>query len=148
MEELGREPEAARPAGRVRGLAQLLAVDRTPLRVSRDYRRLWAAELVSAAGHQVTVVSVFVQVFALTGSEAAVGLVGLFQFVPLVLATVVGGPLIDRLDRRRILLATQVGQVAVAGVLLWGALLGRPPMALIYAAAGASAALSDRKSVV
>lgn len=140
------EPEAgdfrAARLGRTRGMLRALAVDRAPFRVSPDYRRIWWAELISQTGHQITVVSVFVQVFAITHSAAKVGLVGLVQFVPLVIATTVGGPMIDRLDRRKILLATQLGLVATSSTLLAGALMDRPPLALIYGAVAVSAALS------
>src|SRR2546425_4506884 len=124
----------ATPFGRARGLWRSVAVDRTPFRVSGDYRRIWWAELISQAGTQITIVAVFVQVFALTHSAAKVGLVGLVQLVPLVLATIVGGPMIDRLDRRKILLATQAGFVLTSATLLGGALMHRPPLGLIYGA--------------
>ena len=114
--------------------------------MSADYRRIWWTELVSQAGTQITIVAVFFQVFKLTDSAAKVGLVGLVQFVPLVLATVVFGPLIDRLDRRKILLCTQVGFVVTSSTLLAGAAMGRPPLLLIYAAAGAAAGLSGISS--
>lgn len=128
--------------GAARGLLRSLAVDRTAFRVSADYRRIWWAELVSQAGTQITIVAVFFQVYALTDSAAKVGLVGLVQFVPLVLATVIGGPLIDRLDRRKILLVAQAGFVVTSSTLLAGALIGRPPLALIYGAVALSSALS------
>lgn len=98
--------------------------------------------MVSQAGHQITVVAVFFQVYDLTGSAAKVGLVGLVQLVPMMLAAVFGGPLIDRLDRRKILLATQIGFVGVSGTLLAGAMMERPPLLLIYIAVAVGAALS------
>lgn len=113
-----------------------LAVDVTPLRTSRDFRLLWLGELVSEAGSQVALVAVFVQVYALTNSSAAVGLVGLVQLVPLGLAALLGGPLIDAFDRRRLLLIAQWGATGAAGLLLLGALLGHPPLALVYVGAG------------
>lgn len=119
-----------------------LAVDRAPFRASRDYRRLWWAELVSQAGHQVTVVAVFFQVYELTHSAAKVGLVGLVQFGPLMLAAIIGGPMIDRVDRRKIFLATQLGFVCVSVALLLGALMEHPPLWLIYVAVATGAALS------
>jgi MFS family permease len=116
-----------------------LAVDFTPLRESRDFRLLWFGELVSTTGSQVTLVAVFIQVFELTDSSAAVGLVGLAQLVAAVGTTIFAGPLIDRADRRRLLLVAQVGQAATTLVLLGGALGGEPPLLLLYVAAGASA---------
>ena len=135
-ERPGQAPAAKR--GRIRALA----VDRTPFRVSSDYRRIWWSELISQAGTQITIVAVFFQVYALTGSAAKVGLVGLVQFVALVIATVLGGPLIDRLDRRRILLVSQAGFVVASIILLAGAIMGRPPLWLIYGAVALAAAFS------
>ncbi len=98
--------------------------------------------MVSQIGTQITVFAVFFQITKLTGSAAKVGLVGLVQFVMLVLATILIGPLIDRLDRRRILLLTQTCLVGTSTTLFVGAVIGRPPLLLIYAAAGVAAGLS------
>jgi len=142
-DEPGRsEPTLPTARGRARGFLRSLAVDRTAFRVSADYRRIWWAELVSQAGTQITIVAVFFQVYKLTRSAAMVGLVGLVQFVPLVLATVVGGPLIDRLDRRKILLVAQAGFIVTSSTLLAGAVIGRPPLLLIYGAVAVASALS------
>ncbi len=111
---------------------RLLAVDVTPLRTSRDFRLLWIGELVSETGSQMALVAVYVQVFALTNSVAAVGLVGLVQLVPLALGALVGGPIIDVHDRRRLLFVAQGVQVGASAVLLAGALLDRPPLAMVY----------------
>jgi len=129
-------------APRTRRALRALAVDRTPFRVSADYRRIWWSELISQGGTQITIVAVFLQIYALTKSAAMVGLVGLVQFVPIALASVLGGPLIDRLDRRKILLAAQLGFVVTSSTLLAGALMGRPPLVLIYGAVAVGAGLS------
>ncbi len=127
---------------RARRVARAVAVDRTPFRVSPDYRRIWWGDLVSQTGTQITIVAVFFQVYSLTRSAAAVGLIGLVQFVPLTVATIVGGPLIDRLDRRKILLLAQSAFMATSATLLGGAIAGHPPVALVYAAAGVAAGVS------
>lgn len=130
-----------------------VAVDITPLRTSRDFRLLWLGGLVSETGSQVALVALYVQVFALTDSAAAVGLIGLAQLVPLVLAALLGGPLIDTRDRRRLLLIAQCGQAAAACLLLAGAVVGSPPVAVVYAGAALVAgfggfSLSVRSSMV
>jgi MFS family permease len=135
----------------VRRRLRRLAVDLTPLR-HRDFRLLWLGDLISEAGSQITLVAVFVQVFALTDSAAAVGLVGLVQLVPLAIAALLGGPLIDAVDRRRLLLTAQCGQAMASGLLFAGALAGHPPLALVYVGAGLVAgfgglALSTRLSM-
>ena len=119
-----------------------LALDLTPLRTSRDYRLLWFGEIVSATGTQITVVAVFIQVFELTGSSAAVGAVGLAQLVPLVLGTLLLGPIIDSVDRRKLLIVADTGQALASGLLLLGTLAGDPPLALVYVGVAISAGFS------
>jgi MFS family permease len=77
----------------------------------------------------------------LTKSPAAVGLISGVEFVPLVLGAIVGGPLIDRYDRRRLLLVTQLGIACTSGVLLWSSLVDNPPLWILYVAAGVGAAI-------
>jgi MFS family permease len=122
-------------------LARRLAVDIAPLRQSRDFRLLWTGELISQTGHQITTVALFVQVDRLTGSTAAVGAIGLVQLAPMIVASLFGGPLIDRHDRKQILLVAQAGLMAASALLLAGAVAGDPPLALVYSAAAANGAL-------
>jgi MFS family permease len=119
-----------------------IAVDVTPLRVSRDYRRLWLGLLASTFGSQFTIVATYLQVFELTDSTAAVGLLGLVGFVGLVAGTLAGSTFLDAFDRRKILIASQVGYLGSSGLLLAGALQGDPPLALIYVAVAGIAATS------
>jgi MFS family permease len=133
---------AANRSGGARGALRRLALDLTPLRTSRDYRLLWFGEIVSATGTQITVVAVFIQVFELTDSSAAVGAVGLAQLVPLVLGTMLLGPIIDSVDRRKLLIAADTGQALASGLLLLGALAGEPPLALVYVGVAISAGFS------
>lgn len=137
-----------RPPSRVGALARRIAIDVTPLRTSRDYRLLWSAQLISEAGHQITIVALFFQVYDLTGSPAAVGLIGLVQIVPLILSSIGGGSIVDAVDRRKLLALSQVGFAIASGILLAGALMDRPPLALIYGAAALTAGLSGIDSPV
>lgn len=94
-----------------------LLADTTPLKVSADYRRLWFGLSVSNIGTQVTIVAVGLQIYALTGSTLAVGLLGLFSLVPLVVLGLYGGALVDHYDRRKVsLLSSLVLWVVVAGI--------------------------------
>jgi MFS family permease len=137
-------PEPAAPTGRSRLVRTVLrvAVDLSPLRASADFRRLWIGLAVSELGYQFTVVATFIQVFKLTGSAAAVGVTGLVGLVALVLGTLVGGAFVDAFDRRKVLVAAQVGFMVASATLLAGALAGRPPVALVYTAIALIAALS------
>jgi MFS family permease len=123
-------------AGRVRRLA----VDIQPLRASRDFRLLWTGEMISQIGSQVTLVAVFVQVYELTHSAAAVGLIGAVQLGPMVLVSIGVGPQIDLRDRRLLLIGAQLGLMVSSLLLLGGAIAGNPPLALVYGAAALNAA--------
>ena len=112
-------------------MARLLA-DITPLRVSADYRRLWSALSISNVGQQMTAVAVGIQVYSITESSFAVGLVGLFQLVPLIGFGLYGGALSDTHDRRKLGLLTAFGLMACSAVLLVQALVDLRSVALLY----------------
>jgi len=116
-----------------------IAVDVRPLRQHRDFRLLWTGQLISETGHQMTRVAVLVQVYALTRSAAAVGLVGLIELVPLLVASIGGGSIVDAVDRRRLLMLTQVAFAGSSLLLLANSLASSPPVALIYMGAGLAA---------
>lgn len=120
--------------GRVRSRLRHIAIDLTPLKISRDFRLLWAGTFISALGSQFARVGLYVQVFDLTGSPAAVGLLGVSGLIGNVSGTLVGGSFIDAHDRRTVLIWTQVAHIAVAGVLVAGAVGGRPPLLLLHGA--------------
>ncbi|SNS66762.1 Transmembrane secretion effector [Micrococcales bacterium KH10] len=83
--------------------------DITPLRESADFRRLWWGQGVASIGHQITVITVSLEAYHLTGSTWAVGMIGLCELVPLIVFGLYGGAIVDRVDRRKAaLLATVV----------------------------------------
>ena len=114
-----------------RHMPRLLA-DLTPVRESPAYRRLIVAMSVSNVGQQMTAVAVGIQVYSLTRSSFAVGLVGLFQLVPLVGFGLYGGALSDSHDRRMLGIVTSVGLQACAAVLLLQAIAGWGSVGLLY----------------
>jgi MFS family permease len=130
-------PRLTRAGSAVRGLA----VDIGPLRQSRDYRLLWLGELVSTTGRQISVVALPLQVYILTHSPLAVGMIGLVQVVPLVLFSLVGGAIADRTDRRVVLLGTEIGLAGTSALLLIGALARHPPLAYVYGITGLQAGI-------
>ena len=94
-----------------------LLVDVRPLRAG-EFRRLWAAGIVTALGSQLTAVVVPLQIYEFSGSSAYVGLAGLVSLAPMAAAALWGGVLADVRDRRRVLLTTTIG-IGVTSLLLW-----------------------------
>ena len=117
-------------------------MDFGPLVRHRDYRWLYAAQFVSVMGGMVTYVALPYQVYRLTGSSFAVGMLGLAELLPLLATAFIGGALADALDRRRVVLATDVGLAAGCALLAGNALLARPMVWPLFAAAAWMSALS------
>jgi MFS family permease len=130
------------PLRRARSTIGRLTIDVSPLRASRDFRLLWFGQLVSLTGRQMTTVALPLQVFQLTGSTLAVGLIGLVQVVPLIVLSIAGGAIADRWDRRTVILWTESGMAATSGALLAGALAGHPALWFLYTMTGIQAGLS------
>lgn len=94
-----------------------VAVDVRPLRSSPAFRRLWFGTGVSAVGSQITTVASPIQVWEETHSTFLAGLVGIAALVPLLTVSIVAGAVADAVDRRRLLLASDVA-LALATVVL------------------------------
>ncbi|MHB8682575.1 MAG: MFS transporter [Acidimicrobiales bacterium] len=119
-------------------MARLVA-DLAPLRRHRSFRYLWFSQLVSGTGSQLTVVAVSFQAYRLTHSTLMVGLVGFVQLFPLLVGSLGGGPLVDAMDRRRILVATQLLMACCSAALAANALVPHPALWPLFVATGASA---------
>ena len=81
----------------------------------RDFRAFWVGQAVSLIGTQFTNVAMAWQIYELTNSPLQIGLLGLARALPQILLTLLGGLLADAVDRRRLLMATQVGPFLIAG---------------------------------
>ncbi|MGV9856664.1 MFS transporter [Streptomyces sp. NPDC003442] len=92
-------------------------MDTRPLR-HRPFRRLWSSTTVTAIGSQLTAVAVPKQIYDITGSSAWVGYASFAGLLPLVVFALWGGVVADRMDRRTLMLVTNVG-IAVTSVLFW-----------------------------
>ena len=95
-----------------------LRVDTAPLRTSRDFRLLFLAGTVFYLGGMVSYVALPYQLYQLTGSNFAVGALGIVELVPLLALGLYGGALADHVDRRRMLVGTGVAQVLLTAVLM------------------------------
>lgn len=110
--------------------------------MSRDYRLLFTGSAVSYLGRQLTVVAIPFQVFTITRSSLAVGMIGLATVVPLVTLSLAGGAIADAVDRRKLLLVTQLLSAATSAGLALNAGSSSPRLWPIYVLAALSAGLA------
>ena len=118
-----------------------LFLDLRPVRESAGFRNLVIGDAISVIGTQVTAVAIPVQVYDQTHSAAAVGAVGLVGLLPLVLLGLYGGAVADAVDRRKLVLATTVGQVVLSSVLAAQAAGGWDATWLLYVVIALQSAL-------
>jgi MFS family permease len=130
------EPTIVRPRWR------RLVADTTPLRESPDYRRWWFGYSVSFTGTQLTQFAIPFQVYKLTGSSLAVGVVGIVVLVPLVTMGLLGGAIADATDRRRLTLITSSALFLLAVALTVQAVLDLRQVWLLYLIAAGMGAFS------
>jgi MFS family permease len=116
-----------------RRLVSRLALDVTPLRLYPDFRRLWFAQGISFIGTEIGFVTLAYQVYQLTDSTLAVGLIALTHLVPLLTLTLIGGAIADAVDRGRLMLIQQIGMLVGSLALAANAALGEPRVWPLYA---------------
>ena len=96
--------------------------------------RFMLARTLSTAGVQITAVVVGWQIYALTGSTLELGLIGLMQFLPMLVLTIPAGHLADQYDRRTIVRICQIAEAAAAAVLAIGSHEGWLSTPAVFAA--------------
>jgi MFS family permease len=119
---------------RLRSAIRAIAVDADLLRRRRELRMLMTGQGVSLLGSQVTLVAIPVQMYQLTHDSFAVGLIGATQFVPILALALVGGALADAFDRRRLIIGSELGSLAVVIALALNASLDDPHTWVLYVA--------------
>src|SRR5437868_13899745 len=89
------------------------------LRSNRNFRLLFFGQTVSQLGDWFNAVAVFALLLDLTGSATAVAWMMIVQFLPVAVVGPLAGVVVDRVDRRRLMIATDV----VRGCLILALLL-------------------------
>ncbi|MGH2442959.1 MAG: MFS transporter [Chloroflexota bacterium] len=131
------------PGSRWRRLLMHAVIDVRPLRRHRDFRLLFLGRLISFFGSMITMVALPYQVYQLTHSSLAVGILGLFEIVPILGLAFLGGALADAHDRRRMVQITELSLTLLSAVLMANALLPRPQLWLLYLIATLMAGLDS-----
>jgi MFS family permease len=109
-----------------------LLVDLRPLSESRAFRAWWLGSSLSGFGSQLTAFAVLYYVWSTTHRADLLGWLAMAQIVPTVVAALVGGALADRVDRRRLVIATRFGQLAGSVALAVTVATGTAPVALVF----------------
>jgi predicted MFS family arabinose efflux permease len=84
------------------------------LRANRDFRRLYAAQLISFAGDWFATVALLGLVLETTGSALAASLVVVLQMAGFAFSSPLAGVLADRFDRRRLMVAADIARIPIA----------------------------------
>ncbi len=110
---------------------------------NRDFRLLWLGQIVSVTGSQMQSVAIHWHVYLLTQSAFALGMVGFFKGMPIILFSLAGGVVADAVDRRKLMMATQsvmLGSSAMLTVVTVAGLKSVWPIYLLTAIASAATA--------
>lgn len=99
----------------------------------RNYRLFFTGHAVSVCGTWMQRVAQDWLIFTLTGSGVALGIAAALQFGPILVLGIWGGSVVDRYDRRRLILATQICQGALALVLGLLSVTGTVQLWMVYA---------------
>ncbi|HJT57438.1 MAG TPA: MFS transporter [Ktedonobacteraceae bacterium] len=110
---------------------------------NRNYSLLFWGQLISSTGTQMQVVAVSWQVFLITHSAIALGLIGLMQAIPRLIFSLVGGVFADVFDRRKMLLIVEISLAATSVVLAVCTIFNVTSIAIIYAVVLVAACVSS-----
>src|ERR1700752_5447148 len=92
----------------------------TSLRRNTSFTLFWSSRVLSTLALNMQTVALGWQLYALTGSALDLGLVGLVQFIPMVVLTLVVGQVADRVDRRGVVVVCHLAEAGAAVALALG----------------------------
>lgn len=101
----------------------------TLIRTNRNFRFLWFGQIVSQLGDWFNTVAIFALIFQLTGSATAVAILMVLQVLPVAIVGPAAGVVVDRFDRRTIMITADI----VRGFAVLGLLLVRTPETVWFA---------------
>lgn len=113
-----------------------MLINLTPLKKYRDYRFLFFGQMISFIGSMVSYVAVPYQIYELTKSNAIVGALGLVQLGPVLIFGILGGAYADRLNRRKLLLVSEIAMTLIVLLLALNACLPEPSVVAVFVLVG------------
>jgi MFS family permease len=118
-------------------------LDLRPIRELPQYRRLWAGQGLNAISHMMIVAALPYQVFHLTDSTLAVGMLGVVQLVPLIVFALVGGAFADSVDRKMMLFVCSAASTVATALLFLNSLLPDPQVWVLFVLGASMSAVSS-----
>src|SRR5947209_9865497 len=119
-------PESTTPAD------PALAAVYPPLWRNRDYMLLWTGQMVSELGSCVSEIAFPLLLLALTHSPAKAGIAGALYSAPYLIFSLPAGALIDRWDRKRVMILCDAGRAIALGSIPIAYLTGHISLAQLY----------------
>jgi MFS family permease len=110
--------------------------------LSGDFGRFWLGQTISNLGSSFTFFALPLLVFKLTGSPINLGVTTACEFVPYLLFGLVIGAWVDRVDRKRLMIATDLARAAVIATIPLLAAVDQLSVGWVYGIAFASATLT------
>ena len=103
-----------------------------PLWRNRDYVLLWSGQMISSVGTRVSMLAFPLFVLALTHSPAQAGLIGAMRALPYALLILPAGALVDRWNRKRVMILCDIGRAMALGSIPIALILGHLTIAQLY----------------
>ncbi len=104
----------------------------TPLWRNKDYLLLWSGQIVSTAGSQMSLLALPLLVLFLTNSPLQAGLVGAIGRLPYSLLCLPAGALVDRWNRKRMMILSDTGRMIALASIPVAFLFGGPSLVQLY----------------
>jgi MFS family permease len=119
-----------------------MLIDLSPLKNNKEFRYLYFGQFISFFGTMLSIVALPYQVYQMTKSTFAVGMLGIVELVPLLLTAFIGGALSDIMDRKTLLIRAEIGMAVCCSFLLFNAMLDQPHLWLIFVVAALMSAFN------
>lgn len=109
---------------------------------NRDFNIFWAGQSLSFVGDAFSIVAIPLLILQVTGSLTQMGVVTALYGVGSLVAGIAAGPIVDRFDRRKLMIRCDVGRAILYGLVPVGWWLLGPQLWLVYAVAVLGSALA------
>jgi MFS family permease len=119
-----------------------MLIDLSPLIRNRNFRFLYLGQLISSLGSMITYVALPYQIYQMTHSSLAVGMMGIVELAPLLVTALIGGVYADSFDRKKLLIYSEIGLSIGCLLLVFNSLIAHPSVGVIYCVAGMMSAFN------